>query len=180
LIETINTVGNLTDGDIQKMNRQALQELFVDQLQSLYDSEKQLTNTLSTLMEAADSEELSAGLSAQLERAENHVTRLEEVFETLGLAPAEKLCTAIQGLIEEGDRAVGRNEAGSVRDLMIIASAQKIKHYEISGYGTARTLAERLGFSDAMQLLQQSEDEEKGSDADLTDAAATLYEIPDE
>jgi ferritin-like metal-binding protein YciE len=158
------------------MNQETLQELFVEQLRDILDAEKQLVKALPKLAKAAESEDLSEALRNHLEETQNHVTRLEEVFGIVGVAAKSKPCKGMRGLIEEGNEAVQEEDEGPLRDLAIIAGAQRVEHYEISAYGTARTIAEYLELSDAVELLQQTEDEEKQADEKLTEVATSLYE----
>ena len=162
------------------MNQETLQELFVEQLRDIYDAEKQLVKALPKMAKAAEAEELAGGLLAHLEETKGQVTRLEEVFGIVGVAAKGKPCKAMKGLIEEGDEVIEEEEKGQLRDLAIIAAAQRVEHYEISAYGTVRTLAEHLGLKKAVSLLQQTEDEEKEADSNLTQAAMALYESADD
>jgi ferritin-like metal-binding protein YciE len=156
------------------MNQEMLKELFTEQIRDLFDAEKQLVKALPKLVEAAESEPLSEALRAHLEETKGQVTRLEQVFELLETPAKGKACKGMKGLLEEGNEAV-EEEEGPMRDLAIIAGAQRVEHYEISAYGTARTLAECLGLDEAADLLQQSEDEETEADARLTSIAMELY-----
>jgi ferritin-like metal-binding protein YciE len=158
------------------MNQEILQELFVEQLRDILDAEKQLVKALPKLAKAAESEELAEALRSHLEETQNQVTRLEEVFGIVGVAPRGKPCKGMKGLIEEGNEAVQEEDKGPLRDLAIIAAAQRVEHYEISAYGTTRTLAEHLELNDAAELLQQTEDEEKEADSKLTQVAMGIYE----
>jgi ferritin-like metal-binding protein YciE len=157
------------------MEQETLQNLFVEQIRDLYDAEKQLVKALPKLAKAADSEELAEAIRNHLQETQNHVSRLEQVFGTVGVGAKGKPCKAMKGLIEEGNEAIQEEEDGALRDLAIIAGAQKVEHYEMSGYGTVRTLAEHLGLNEAVELLQQTEDEEKEADAKLTEVAMSLY-----
>jgi ferritin-like metal-binding protein YciE len=158
------------------MNQEILQELFVEQLRDILDAEKQLVKALPKLAKAAESEDLAEALRSHLEETQNQVTRLEEVFRIVGVAPRAKPCKGMRGLIEEGNEAVQEQDKGVLRDLAIIAAAQRVEHYEISAYGTSRTLAEHLELNDAVELLQQTEDEEKEADSKLTQVATELYQ----
>jgi ferritin-like metal-binding protein YciE len=162
------------------VNQETLQELFVEQLRDIYDAEKQLVKALPKLVKAAESEELAEGLRTHLEETKGQVTRLEEVFGTVGAPAKGKSCKGMKGLIEEGSEVIEEEENGQLRDLAIIAAAQRVEHYEISAYGTARTLAEHLGLKKAVKLLQQTEDEEKQADSNLTQAAMALYASADD
>lgn len=158
------------------MNHETLQQLFVEQIRDIYDAEKQLTKALPKLAKAAHSEDLAEAIRSHLSETQNQVSRLEEVFGIVGVAAKGKTCKAMKGLVEEGSEAVQEKEEGTLRDLAIIAGAQRVEHYEMSAYGTARVLAEQLGLQDAAELLQQTEDEEKQADAKLTEVAMALYE----
>jgi ferritin-like metal-binding protein YciE len=157
------------------MTQESLKELFVDQIRDLYDAENQLVKALPKMAKAAESEELADGIRNHLEETKGHVSRLAQVFELVGVAAKGKPCKAMKGLIEEGAEAL-KEEEGGLRDLAIIAAAQRVEHYEISAYGTSRTLAEHLELDQAVDLLQQTEDEEKAADNHLTEAAMALYE----
>jgi len=158
------------------MNQETLQELFVEQLRDVYDAEKQLVKALPKLAKEADSKELSEALSQHLNETQTHVSRLEEVFKSLGMTAKSKTCKGMKGLLEEGSEAIQEQDKGPLRDLALIAGCQKVEHYEISAYGTIRTFAENLGLDDAVELLQQTEDEEKEADEKLTEVAETLFD----
>jgi ferritin-like metal-binding protein YciE len=151
-----------------------LQDVLIDHLRDLYDAEKNLVRALPKMAKAADSEELSEAIRSHLEETKNHVTRLEQVFETFDEKPRAKACKAIRGLIEEGGEAA--NDEGSLSDLAIIAAAQKVEHYEISAYGTARAWAEKLGNQRAADLLAETLKEEKAADSKLTDVSGSVLE----
>jgi ferritin-like metal-binding protein YciE len=155
---------------------QTLQSLFIEQIRDLYDAEKQLTKALPKLVKAANTQELANALSEHLEQTHNHVTRLEKIFATCDAPAKGKPCKAMKGLIEEGAEAIGDHKhEGALRDLAMIAAAQKVEHYEVSGYGTARTMAEQLENREAAQLLNETEDEERKADETLTRIAMSLY-----
>jgi ferritin-like metal-binding protein YciE len=158
------------------MTQETLQELLVEQLRDLYDAEKQLVKALPKMAKAADNQELAATLRSHLSETETHVTRLEEVFGIVGAPAKGKTCKGMKGLLEEGNEAIQEEDKGEMRDLAIIAGAQKVEHYEMSAYGTVRTLAEQLDLDDAVELLQQTEDEEKEADAKLTEVAVQMYQ----
>ncbi len=158
------------------MDREMLQELFIEQIRDIYDAEKQLVKALPKLAKAAESEELAGALRSHLEETQNHVTRLEEVFGLVGVAAKGKPCKGMKGLIEEGNEVVQEEEESTLRDLAIIAGGQKAEHYEISAYGTAKAIAKQLGLTQAFELLRQTEDEEKAADHKLTKLAMGLYQ----
>jgi ferritin-like metal-binding protein YciE len=157
------------------VNQETLKELFVEQIRDLYDAEKQITKALPKLARASESEELADALREHLEQTEGHVSRLELVFEIAGAKVKGKPCKGMKGLLEEGSEAVKEEDKGAMRDLAIIAGCQKVEHYEISAYGTIRTLAEHLGLRKAVDLLQQTENEESEADEKLTGIATEMY-----
>lgn len=161
------------------MTQETLKELFTEQIRDIYDAEKQLVKALPKMAEAADSPELVEALSDHLEETKQQVKRLESVFEMLGMPAKAKPCKAMKGLLEEGNEAA-EEEEGELRDLAIIAAAQRVEHYEISAYGTARTMAECLSLDQAVELLQETEDEESAADSKLTTIAMSIYESVDE
>lgn len=158
------------------MDQQSLQELLVDNVRDLYDAEKQLVKALPKLAKAAESEELADAIRAHLEQTEGQVSRLESVFEALGVSAKGRACKGMKGLVEEGSESMKTEKDGIRRDLAIIAAAQKVEHYEISAYGTSRTIAEQIGNTEAANLLQKTEDEEKEADQKLTEIAMHLYD----
>lgn len=155
------------------MSAENLQELFVEEVRDIYDAEKQLVKALPKMAKAAESAELRAAFEEHLEITRAHVGRLEEVFKALGVAARGKTCEGMKGLIEEGQEAMEEME-GTVLDAALIASAQKVEHYEIATYGTLATFAEVLGMEDAKDLLGQTLDEEKEADEKLTQIASQI------
>lgn len=153
-------------GDVQES---ALNELFIDGLKDLYWAEKHLAKALPKMAKAATSDELRTAIEDHLAETENHVTRLESVFESIEEKAAAKKCPAMEGLIEEGNEIVSETEKGSLtRDVGIISAAQKIEHYEIASYGTLKTLAAILGHDEAVEILDATLQEEKNTDSKLT------------
>ena len=148
-----------------------MNELFLDEIRDLYDAERQLTKALPRMAKASSSDELRTAFEDHLKQTEGHVERLEEIFEALGEKGTGKKCAAMTGLIKEGEELIGEMEEGSVRDAGLIAAAQKVEHYEISGYGSARTHAQILGNSEAVSLLDETLGEEKEADTKLNDLA---------
>ena len=150
----------------------ALNELFIDELKDIYWAEKHLTKALPKMAKAATSEELRTAIEDHLAETENHVTRLEDVFESIGEKAVAKKCEAMEGLIKEGETIVTDTEKGSLtRDVGIISAAQKIEHYEIASYGTLKTLAAVLGHNEAAEILDATLQEEKNADSKLTGIA---------
>lgn len=155
------------------MSAENLKELFVEEVRDIYDAEKQLVKALPKMAKAAESAELRGAFEEHLEITRAHVGRLEEVFKLLGVAARGKTCEGMKGLIEEGQEAMEEME-GTVLDAALIASAQKVEHYEIATYGTLATFAEVLGMEDAKDLLGQTLDEEKEADEKLTEIAGQI------
>jgi ferritin-like metal-binding protein YciE len=145
-----------------------LDDLLVNQLEDLYDAEVRITNALPKMADAARSTELKAAFHEHLGQTQHQVRRLEEIFTLLGRSPERETCEAMKGLIAEGEEMIDARGDDRVRDAALIAAAQRVEHYEIAGYGTARTIAQTLGRSDAAKLLQQTLDEEKMTDEKLT------------
>ena len=155
------------------MAAENLQELFVEELRDIYDAEKQLTKALPKMAKATENEGLRAAFEEHLDITRMQVGRLEEVFKLLGMAARGKTCEGMKGLIEEGQEAMEEME-GSTLDAALIASAQKVEHYEIATYGTLATFAEVLGMDDAKDLLGQTLEEEKEADEKLTMIASQI------
>jgi ferritin-like metal-binding protein YciE len=153
-------------------NESALNELFIDELKDILWAEQHLVKALPKMAKAATSEELRTAIENHLQETENHVSRLEQVFESIGEKASAKKCEAMSGLIKEGEEIIDDTEDGSVtRDAGIISGGQKIEHYEIASYGTLKTLASTLGYSQAAELLDATLQEEKKADELLTQIA---------
>jgi ferritin-like metal-binding protein YciE len=159
------------------MKMETLQDLYLDELRDIYDAENQLTKALQKMAKTAANEELKAAFEQHLEQTEEHISRLERVFEDLGEKPKGTKCEAMKGLIEEGKRMMEESNDEDVRDAAMIAAAQKVEHYEIATYGTLRTYAEMLGHDDQADLLQETLDEEKDTDENLTELAVTCVNL---
>jgi len=158
------------------MEQETLQELLIDCLRDIYDAEKQIVKALPKMIKAAENADLRDGLTNHLEETKEQVSRLEEAFQALGENAKSKPCKGMRGLLEEGSEVLSEEEPGVMMDLSIIAAAQKVEHYEISAYGTARTIAEKLGNQTVSKLLRKTEDEEKAADAKLNEVAFELYD----
>jgi ferritin-like metal-binding protein YciE len=155
------------------MSAENLNELFVEEVRDIYNAEQQLVKALPKMARAAGSDDLRAAFEDHLQITKAHVSRLEEVFKLLGVAARGKTCEGMKGLIEEGAEAIEELE-GVVLDAALIASAQKVEHYEIATYGTLATFAEVLDMQDAKDLLGQTLDEEKEADEKLTQIAGQI------
>ncbi len=153
------------------MKLNGLRELFLDELKDLYSAESQLVKALPKMAKTASSEQLQTAFTDHLEQTRGHVNRLEQIGEELGVKLTGKKCKAMEGLIKEGAEVIGSEGADNIIDLALVAAAQRVEHYEISAYGSARAIAEQLGNSSAVQLLQETLDEESAADEKLTNIA---------
>lgn len=149
----------------------SLQDLFVDQLKDLYDAESQIVTALPKMANAASSTALKTAFEQHLEQSREHMHRLEQVFNEVGVRPTGEHCPAMAGLIEEGEEIINTPADAMVRDAALIAAAQRVEHYEMAGYGAVRTYAKELGYKNAEKLLQQTLDEEGNTDKKLTSLA---------
>ena len=149
-----------------------LQELFLDSLKDIYYAEKAIAMALPKMKKAATSGELKSAFEDHLAVTKEQITRLEQVFESIGEKAKGKKCEAIEGLIAEANSIIEDTDAGtSTRDVGLILGGQKVEHYEIATYGGLRQLAETLGYTEAADLLQTTLDEEKETDVLLTQIA---------
>jgi ferritin-like metal-binding protein YciE len=151
-----------------------LEDLLVEELKDLYSAETQLLKALPKMAKSASDEQLRAGFQEHLEETQQHVERLEKIMDILGATPRGKTCKAMKGLIEEGQDMMKEDAEPAVKDAALIAAAQKVEHYEIAGYGTARTFAELIGQDDVAELLTATLEEEKATDEKLTEVARTI------
>jgi ferritin-like metal-binding protein YciE len=151
-----------------------LQELLTEELRDLYDAEKQLVRALPKVAKAVTDTELKEGILEHLEVTKNQVNRLEQVFELLGERAKSKPCKAMKGLIEEANEHISEHDKGSVLDSVLIIGSQKIEHYEIAGYGSARAIAKSLGNREVLGLLQTTLAEEEQTDKRLTSVALRI------
>jgi ferritin-like metal-binding protein YciE len=153
------------------MSIETMEDLFVDQIEDLYDAEQRLVKALPKMAEAATSDDLRNAFEGHLEQTKGHVQRLEEVFAELGKDAKKKTCEAMKGLIKEGDDVADEIAQSPLRDAGLIGAANRVEHYEMAAYGTARDLAKTLGLSRSAKLLEQTLEEEKEADAKLTKIA---------
>ena len=155
------------------MKLQSLEDVLMTELSDLMSAEKQLVKALPKVAEAASSKELREVIEHHLDETRGHVQRLEQVFESLGADVESEHCEAMEGLIGEGEEIVEADGDDAAKDAALIGAAQRVEHYEIAPYGTARTLAEQLGKDDAAALLQETLDEESAADQTLTKIAVS-------
>jgi len=145
-----------------------LHELFVEQLRDLYDGEQQITEALPKLIEKANNPRLKNTLEEHLNVTRTQIKRLDEIFQALGEKPTGETCKGMKGVLKEGDDLVSKVKDPGIIDASIIASAQRVEHYEMAGYGTVRSFARLLGRQEFAELLDQTLGEEKEADAMLT------------
>ena len=153
------------------MQLQSLEDVFVEQLADLYSAERQLVQALPKMAQAAQSEELRTAFETHLRQTQDHVSRLEQIFQDVEGSIPQEHCEGMEGLIREGDEILQAGGDRTARDAALIAAAQRVEHYEIAGYGTARTLADQLGHDRAEKLLDETLDEEAEADQLLTKIA---------
>jgi ferritin-like metal-binding protein YciE len=159
-----------------KMKIDKLETLLEEELHDIYDAEKRLVRALPKMAKGATSPDLRAAFEEHLEATKGHGQRLEKVFQLLGVPAKAKTCAGMKGLIEEGEEVMGEDATETLMDAAIIGAAQRVEHYEIAAYGTARTFAEQLGDEEVAQLLQETLDEEKEADEKLTEISEQLLE----
>jgi ferritin-like metal-binding protein YciE len=153
------------------MANKTMHDLFHDVLKDIYFAEKKILVALPKMAKAAESAELEGAFLLHREQTQEHVSRLEKVFELIDKKPQGKTCPAINGILEEGTEMMDENEGSATLDAALIAAAQAVEHYEISRYGTLKSWAELLGISEAVELFEQTLEEEKQTDEDLTGLA---------
>jgi ferritin-like metal-binding protein YciE len=156
------------------MKLETLQNLFVEQLRDLYDGEQQITKALPKMIEKANHNDLKDALQEHLDVTREQIRRLDQIFNLLGEDASGETCKGMKGVISEGESLISDAKDASVLDAGIIASAQRVEHYEIAGYGTVRTYARLLGRNDIAELLQQTLDEEKEADQTLNEIAESV------
>lgn len=155
-----------------------VEELLIEEMQDLLHAEGQLVKALPRMAKAAKNPDLKQAFQAHLEQTRGHVERLKQAFELLGAKPKSKPCKGMAGLVEEGSETIedGKEKPKAIADLALIAAAQKVEHYEISGYGTLRALAEHLGNEAVAKLLGQTLAEEEKADKLLTAISPSLLD----
>jgi ferritin-like metal-binding protein YciE len=149
----------------------SLKKLFTDTMKDLFSAETQISKALPKMSKAATSMDLKRGFDEHLEQTRMQTERLKQISDQLGIKLSGKKCVGIEGIIQEGDEVINETLPERVRDAGLIAAAQKVEHYEMATYGSARTYAHLLGYTDAAKLLQQTLDEEGATDKKLTQLA---------
>lgn len=149
----------------------ALDDLFEETLKDILYAENKILKALPKMAKAAQSEDLKAAFEKHLKETEDQVARLEKVFAMIDVAPRGKKCEAIEGMIEEGAEIMKEFKGAPALDAGLVSAAQSIEHYEIARYGTLKRWAEQLGLDDAVELLEETLEEEKNTDEALTELA---------
>ncbi len=128
------------------------------------------------MAKSAKSSELRTAFEHHLKETEGHVQQLQQIFEMLGISPKTKTCEGMKGILDEGARMLDDSKEGDLRDVAMISEAQRMEHYEMAAYGTVRTYAERLGKTQAVQLLDKTLQEKKAADKKLTEISHQAYQ----
>jgi ferritin-like metal-binding protein YciE len=156
------------------MKIETLRELLVEELQDLYSAETQITKALPKLVKASTDAKLKQAFESHLEETKGHVERLEQIFGQLEESPKGKTCEGMKGLLKEGDERAQEDGDPDVLDAGLISAAQRVEHYEIAAYGSARTFAQLLGENEIVRLLEATLEEEKAADTKLTQVAKKI------
>jgi ferritin-like metal-binding protein YciE len=156
------------------MKFETMQDLFLAEIQDLYDAEKRLVKALPGMAQAATSAELREAFENHLAETEGHVGRLEQIFAQMGQDAKSTTCDAMKGLVKEGESIIDDIDQSPLRDAGLIAAANRVEHYEIAAYGSAKTFAQVLGLTGAVSLLAQTLQEEKMADQKLTEIAESM------
>ena len=159
------------------MKLQTLRDLYVHELKDLYSAEQQLIKALPKMAKAATNEELAAGFKEHLEQTKEHAQRLERVLSALRQTTRGPKCQGMEGIVAEGAEMIEEEGDDEVKDAGLIAAAQRVEHYEMAGYGTARTYAELLDDNEGVKLLSQTFKEEKETDEKLTKLAKSAINV---
>lgn len=159
------------------MKLETITDLYIHQLKDLYSAEKQLIKALPKMAKAATNEKLRAGFELHLEETKEHASRLESLLSSHKQTTRGPKCKAMEGLIEEGKELIEEEADPEILDVGLIGAAQKVEHYEIAGYGTARSLAQLIGDKEGQKILQQTLDEEGATDKKLTDLALSEINV---
>ena len=155
----------------------SLHDLYVEELKDLYNAENQLLKALPQMAKKATSEELKAAFTEHLDVTRKQIERLTQIFSDLDVSPKGKKCKAMEGLVAEGKEVIDEAGDPAVIDAALIASAQRVEHYEMAGYGCVRTFAKLLGYEEATALLQKTLDEEGEADKKLTELAESIINV---
>lgn len=153
----------------------SLKDLYLDNLKDLYSAESQVTKALPKIIETVSSSHLKKGLESHLQETKQQVERLNQIFQNLGYTPTSKKCVGMEGVLKEGKEVMEEKMSSpALMDAALIGACQKVEHYEISAYGTARAYAELVGDMTGVDLLTQSLEEEAAADEKLTQIGSTV------
>ena len=156
------------------MAKGSLRELYIDELRDLYNAETQLAKALPKMAKASSNAQLRQAFEEHLRQTSEHVSRLEQIFDMLEEKATGKKCLGMEGLVKEGAETIQEDYEDTVMDAAVIGAAQRVEHYEIAAYGTAKEFAQQLGEDEHVSLLQQTLDEEKQTDERLTQLAEEI------
>jgi ferritin-like metal-binding protein YciE len=154
-----------------------LDDLLMNQLEDLYDAEQQILDALPKMEQAATHPQLRSAFREHLNQTQEHVSRLDQVFSMMNYQAERETCEAMKGIISEGEEAIDAEGDPAVKDAALIAAAQRVEHYEIASYGTARTLAQQMGRREVANLLQETLENEKQTDQKLTQIAESSVNV---
>ena len=157
--------------------KETLQKLYLEQLRDLYSAEEQILEALPKMIKQTKHAELKRAFQEHYQQTEQQVQRLHKIFDDLSQQPEGHECKGMKGLLQEGEEAMEEFQDSDVLDAALIAAAQRVEHYEMAGYGCARTYAHMLGLTDQAALLQRTLEEEGDTDHKLTDLAETVVNI---
>lgn len=159
------------------MELETLKDLYIHELKDLYSAENQLIKALPKMAKAASNKSLADGFKKHLAETEEHAARLERILKSQDESTRGPKCKGMEGLIKEGQEMIEEDADDDVRDAGLISAAQRVEHYEIAGYGCARTYAEQLGDTEGAKLLQKTLGEEEATDQKLTKLATTVINL---
>jgi ferritin-like metal-binding protein YciE len=172
---TLRSVAGIPQKEKKRMTRKdSLKQLYIDELKDLYSAETQLVKALPKMAKASSNSQLRQAFEEHLRQTSDHVSRLEQILETLEEKATGKKCLGMEGLVKEGSETMEEDYSNEVKDSAIIGAAQRVEHYEIAGYGTVRALAELLGENEHLSLIEQTLEEEKQADENLTQLAVEI------
>lgn len=153
------------------MAQKTLKDLFIEEMRDTYSSETQTAANLVKMIQVTTSPQLKQLFQAHQEESRQHVERLTQAFQTLGVSPEGNFCEATQGLVKEAEEVMGEGLPGELLDVALVMAAQKVEHYEIASYGSLHAVASSCGLTDVAKLLEQTLTEEKAADEKLTGLA---------
>ena len=156
------------------MKLETLQDLYIQELKDLYSAENQIIKALPKMVKAAAHPKLADGFKQHLEQTKEHVARMEKILTSHDETTRGPKCKGMEGVLKEGQEMIEEDAEDDVRDAGLITAAQRVEHYEMAGYGTARTYAQLLGDNDGAKLLQKTLDEEGATDKKLTKLAESI------